>query len=51
MNFEFDNSEEMALYYEVSDVLRNMIEYQDRKFLHEESNQRKAVAEVYKASC
>ena len=51
VNFEFDNREEMALYYEVSDVLRKMIEYQDRQFLLDENNQRKAVAEVYKASC
>ena len=51
MNFEFNNSEEMALYYEVSDVLRKMIEYQDRQFLLDENNLKKAVSEVYKASC
>ena len=51
MNFEFDNGEEMALYYQVNDVLSKMIEYQDRNFLLDEDNQRKAVAEVFKTSC
>ena len=51
MNFEFDSGEEMALYFEVVDGLGKMIEYQDRQFLLDEQNQRKAVAEVFKTSC
>ena len=51
VNFEFDNGEEQALYFEVADVLGKMIECQDRGFLLDERKQREAVAEVFKTSC
>ena len=40
VNFEFESEQEVSLFLQVQDVLKKMIEYQERKFLLKEENQR-----------